>query len=103
MLSFALLSSSLQSVLSHNFLGGVFMSNIVRHCVKFLLYFLFWVYFLSVPWGRKTLFQHAHAVLVENPPVQFLASEAEGFYDRLLISIRVKIAEASAIKEDSLQ
>ncbi len=46
-----------------------------RWLMKIALQMVFWVFVLSISWERRTLFERAHEILIENPLVEMVHEE----------------------------
>ncbi len=69
---------------------------------KVLLHAVFWVYVLSIQIAGKSLYQHAHGVLVENPVIAAIDEEAYNLYSRVTKAVDIAFATKSVEKDEVL-
>jgi len=69
---------------------------------KVLLHAVFWVYVFSIQIAGKSIYQHAHGVLVDNPVVHAIDEEAYNLYARVTRAIDIAFTSKSLEKDEVL-
>lgn len=71
------------------------MNDFFKWSLKTLCIGAFWVFFLSITIGGRSLFSYANQALVQNAAVQFIDSELADLWDRVAKTARVTFSEMS--------
>lgn len=60
----------------------------IKKFLRYMLIFAAWVFFLSIRIGDRTLFAHAHDLLVDNRIVAAVDAEVTDLWDRITMTAR---------------
>ena len=63
---------------------------------KYCLIFAIWIFCLSVRIGDKTVFDHAHGIIVDNKIVSAIDEELTGLWERIFMTARITYGRMSA-------
>ena len=72
----------------------------LKKLAKFCLVFAAWIFCLSIRVGDKTVFAHAHAVLVDNKIVSAIDEEINTLWQRITMTARVAYGRVSPSKPE---